>query len=226
MKIKVTTPLVSHSSVIGAFSEAQVEGLTGLSKSQLRRWRRDGFIQPAYDDGGRSAFSHVYSFKDLVNLRVLNALRNVHKVTLSELKKVGRELSHLGEGRWTATTLYVLNRRVVFDEPETMRKREITTKQYVADIPLKVAIQSTHRAVAEMNDRREQAGQITKNRFVAQNMPVFAGTRVSVLSVWQFARAGYSRAQIKREYPDLTDADFDAVVQYVPQDDENGAVAA
>ncbi|HET7715257.1 MAG TPA: DUF433 domain-containing protein, partial [Bauldia sp.] len=184
------------SNVIGAFSEVQVERLTGLSASQLRRWRRDGFIRPSYDDGGRSPFSHVYSFKDLVNLRVLNALRNIHKVTLSELKKVGRALSHLGEDRWTATTLYVLNRRVVFKEPETHRKREITTNQYVADIPLKVAIENARRAIIEFNDRSGDVGRIIRNRFVAQNSPVFAGTRVPVAAVWDFARAGYTREQI------------------------------
>nr|WP_283938336.1 DUF433 domain-containing protein [Sphingomonas brevis] len=203
---------MGSSNVIGAFSEVQVERLTGLSKSQLRRWRRDGFIKPSYDDGGKSAFSHVYSFKDLVNLRVLNALRNSHKVSLSELKKVGRELSHLGEDRWTATTLYVLNRRVVFTEPETDRKREITTKQYVVDIPLKVAIQSARHAVQEFNEEHRKAGQVVRNRYVSQNFLVFAGTRVPVAAVREFADAGYTPEQIISEYPDLTQADVELAV--------------
>lgn len=199
---------MSSSNVIGAFSEVQVESLTGLSKSQLRRWRRDGFIKPSYDDGGKSAFSHVYSFKDLVNLRVLNTLRNTHKVSLSELKKVGRELSHLGEDRWTATTLYVLNRHVVYVEPETARKREITTKQYVVDIPLKVAIAGTKEAVQAFNEEHRKAGQVARNRYVSQNFLVFAGTRVPVLAVKEFAEAGYSAEEIISEYPDLTEADI------------------
>lgn len=210
--------------VIGAFSEAQVERLTGLSKSQLTRWRRDGFIRPAYDDGGRSPFSHVYSFKDLVNLRVLNALRNVHDVSLSELKKVGRALSHLGEDRWTATTLYVLNRRVVFVEPETKRKREITTKQYVVDIPLKLAIQSAHKAVESMNDRAAAGGNIVRNRFVAQNALTFAGTRIPVSAVIDFARAGFSHGEILREYPELTGVDIYAALEHAKNNAE--AVAA
>ena len=203
---------MAEANVIGAFSETQVEKLTGLTKSQLRRWRRDGFIRPAYDDGGRSPFSHVYSFKDLVNLRVLNSLRNVHKVTLAELKKVGRALSHLGDDRWTATTLYVLNRRVVFVEPETRRKREITTQQYVADIPLKVAIESAQRALAEMNERGRKPGEVVQNRFVSQNLPVFAGTRIPTAAVKGLSQAGYPRSRIIGEYPDLTEADLDAVL--------------
>jgi DNA-binding transcriptional MerR regulator len=203
---------MNSSNVIGAFSEVQVESLTGLSKSQLRRWRRDGFIKPSYDDGGKSAFSHVYSFKDLVNLRVLNTLRNTHKVSLSELKKAGRELSHLGDDRWTATTLYVLNRHVVFVEPETNRKREITTKQYVADIPLKVAIQNARQAVQQFNDEHRKAGQAVRNRYVSQNFLVFAGTRIPVAAVREFAEAGYTPEQIIGEYPDLTDADVKMAV--------------
>lgn len=200
--------------VIGAFSEWQVERLTGLGRSQLRRWRRDGFIQPAFDDGGNSTFSHVYSFKDLVNLRVLNSLRNVHKVTLAELKKAGRALSHLGEDRWTATTLYVLNRRVVFVEPETLRKREITTNQYVVDIPLRLAIQSAQRAVGDMNQKNREQGRIVQNRLVAQNLPTFAGTRIAVSSVVDFARAGYTSEQIIHEFPSLGQKDIDAALSY------------
>lgn len=208
---------MSSSDVIGAFSELQVVGLTGLSKSQLRRWRRDGFIKPSYDDGGKSAFSHVYSFKDLVNLRVLNSLRNTHKVSLSELKNVGRELSHLGDDRWTATTLYVLNRHVVFVEPETDRKREITTKQYVVDIPLKVAIQTARQAVQEFNSEHRKAGEVVRNRYVSQNFLVFTGTRVPVSAVREFAEAGYSVEQIINEYPDLTKVDIKVAVDMPPE---------
>jgi uncharacterized protein (DUF433 family) len=201
--------------VIGAFSEAQVQGLTGLGQSQLRRWRRDGFIRPAFDDGGNSPFSHIYSFRDLVNLRVLNALRNVHKVSLSELKKAARALSHLGDDVWTVTTLYVHNRRVVYVEPETRQKQEITTGQYVADIPLAVAITSARDAVDKMNRRaRDQIGKIVQSRYVNRNAPVIAGTRIPAKVIKQFADAGYKPRQIIREYPTLTVADVKAAVAF------------
>jgi uncharacterized protein (DUF433 family) len=201
--------------VIGAFSEDQVQVLSGLSNSQLRRWRRDGFIRPSFDDGGNSPFSHIYSFKDLVNLRVLNALRNVHRVSLSELKKVGRALSHLGDDRWTATTLWVLGRKVVFEEPETHRKREITTKQYVADIPLRVAISSARDALERENRRgRDEIGKVVQHRYVSRNAPVLAGTRIPVRVIKEFADAGYSAQQIIREYPTLTKADVAAAIEF------------
>ena len=206
---------IGSPNVVGAFSEAQVQRLTGLSKSQLLRWRRDGFIRPAFDNGERGAFSHIYSFKDLVNLRVLNSLRNVHRVSLIELKRTARELSHLGDDVWTATTLYVLKRKVVFVEPETRRKREVTGGQYVVDIPLKVAISSARDAVAKLNRRnRAQIGKIVRSRFVSRNAPVLAGTRIPVKVIKDFAEAGYRPRQIIKEYPTLTAADVKAAVAF------------
>lgn len=207
---------MDRSSVIGAFSEAQVESLSGLSKSQLKRWRRDGFIHPSFDADKRyGPFSHVYSFKDLVNLRVLNALRNVHRVSLIELKKTARELAHLGDDKWTAATLYVLKRRVVYVEPQTNQKREVTSGQYVADIPLKVAIADTRDAVARMNRRNGgQVGKVVRSRYVSHNAPVVAGTRIPVRVIKEFAAAGFRPRQIVKEYPTLTVADVKAAVAF------------
>jgi len=166
------------------------------------------------------AFSRVYSFKDLVSLRVLNQLRNVHNVSMPELRKTACEMAHLGDDVWIKTTLYVHRGRVVFQEPETLAKREVTTKQYVADIPLEVAISDTRSAIAAMNQRdRAQLGQITRNRFVQQNKPVIAGTRIPVAAILSFARAGYSNSQIVEQYPGLTLADVEAALDY------EGAVA-
>jgi uncharacterized protein (DUF433 family) len=207
---------MNGSSIVGAFSEEQVQGLSGLSKSQLKRWRRDGFIRPSFDAGeGHGAFSHIYSFKDLVNLRVLNALRNVHRVSLIELKKTARELAHLGDDKWTATTLYVLKRRVVYVEPETKQKREVTSGQYVADIPLRVAIANTRDAVARMNRRNGgQVGKVVRSRYVNRNAPVVAGTRIPVRVIKDFADAGFRPRQIIKEYPTLTVADVKAAVAF------------
>jgi len=202
-------------SVVGAFSEAQVQKLTGLSKSQLSRWRRDGFVRPAYETGGGSPFSNIYSFKDLVNLRVLNALRNVHRVSLIELKRTARALNHLGDDVWSAATLYVLKRRIVYLEPETRQKREVTTGQYVADIPLRVAITSARDAVDRLNRReKDQIGQIVQCRYVSRNAPVIAGTRIPVRVIKEFADAGFKPRDIVREYPTLTAADVKAAVAF------------
>jgi uncharacterized protein (DUF433 family) len=126
-------------------------------------------------------------------------------------------LSHLGDEKWTATTLYVLGRRVVFDDPRTNLRQEVVSGQRVFDIPLRVVISSTRRAVQELNDRSDRIGQVVRARFIAQNEPVIAGTRVSVTAIREFAEDGYSVARIIKEYPVLTEADVAAALTYISE---------
>ena len=75
---------MTNANIIGAFSEEQVGNLTGLSRAQLRGWNRRGFIKPEFKVGEnpRQPFTFIYSFKDLLKLRVLNQLRNVFSVPM------------------------------------------------------------------------------------------------------------------------------------------------
>lgn len=198
--------------VIGAFSEEHAEQLTGISRAQLRRWDRIGFLQPSYalDDRG-APFSRMYSFRDLVALRVLNDLRNNKKVPLQHLRKVAEHLSHLGDAKWTSTTLWVLGRRVVFEDPATKLKTEVVSGQRVLDIPLRVVISDTKRAIQALNRRGgDDLGRVVRSRFVMQNEPVFSGTRVPVAAVRRYLDAGYSAEKVIREFPQLTAADVEA----------------
>ena len=203
--------------IVGAFSEEQAARLSGVSLNQLRRWDADEFFCPSFSDAKGVPFGRIYSFRDIVSLRVLNDLRNKKKISLSHLREVSRELSHLGDEKWTATTLYVLGRRVVFDDPRTNLRQEVVSGQRVFDIPLRVVISSTRRAVQELNDRSDRIGQIVRARFIAQNEPVIAGTRVSVTAIREFAEDGYSVARIIKEYPVLTEADVAAALTYISE---------
>jgi DNA-binding transcriptional MerR regulator len=75
--------------VVSAFTEDQVERLTGVTKRQLRYWDRTGFFAPslAFEDRSQP-FSRLYSFRDVVSLKVLNALRNDGHVPLPQLREV------------------------------------------------------------------------------------------------------------------------------------------
>jgi uncharacterized protein (DUF433 family) len=203
--------------IVGAFSEEQAARLSGVSLNQLRRWDADEFFCPSFSDAKGVPFGRIYSFRDIVSLRVLNDLRNKKKISLSHLREVSRELSHLGDEKWTATTLYVLGRRVVFDDPRTNLRQEVVSGQRVFDIPLRVVISSTRRAVQELNDRSDRIGQVVRARFIAQNEPVIAGTRVSVTAIREFAEDGYSVARIIKEYPVLTEADVAAALAYISE---------
>lgn len=202
--------------VIAAFSEEHTSKLTGITRSQLRYWDRTNFYRPSYaEDNRRVAFSRVYSFMDIVTLRVLNVLKNQFGVSLQHLREVSEKLSHLAEDRWTGTRLWVLKKKVVWQEPGTSLPQEVVSGQYVVPVVLEEVISDTKRDVAMLNKRDDaKYGVIERSRFVNHNAPVIAGTRIPVSAIKSFAEAGYSNAQIIREYPDLTEKDVEAALAH------------
>jgi uncharacterized protein (DUF433 family) len=204
-----------QNNVIAAFNSSQGELLTGISKRQLRSWARDGFYVPSLTAGGAEAPATHYNFRDLLCLKVLSALRNEAKISLSELKATKDKLWRLDDEMWLKTTLYVLENRVVFDSPETDEKEEVATQQGVLQIPLKEVSSKMQDLVRAMRQRRrDSSGKITRTRNVVQNQPVLAGTRIPVRAVQSFAKAGYSVDQIIQQYPSLTEEDVRAALHY------------
>lgn len=202
--------------IVSAFTEEHVERLTGVSQRQLRYWDRTGFFVPslAYEDR-RSPYSRIYSFRDVVSLKILNALRNDANVSLPHLREVKEKLAHLGDHLWATTTLYVLNRRVIFDSPDMDRKEEVVSGQVMLQIPLKVVSGGMEEAVKSLWKREDTAvGKIEQRKNIAHNQHVIAGTRIPVRAVRAFHDAGYSIEQIRKEYPTLTAQDIKAALAF------------
>jgi uncharacterized protein (DUF433 family) len=130
---------------------------------------------------------------------------------LEHLQKVSQELATFGDKKWTATTLYVLGKRIVFTDPRTNLRTEVVSGQRVLDIPLQVVIEDTRRAISSLNDRNGvESGKIVHGKFTLQNEPVFEGTRIPVATVKRYLAASYSPQAILDEFPGLTLADIDA----------------
>lgn len=210
------SPCAAVPVIVSAFSEDQVQRLTGISKRQLRYWDRTGFFTPSLaEENRRIAFSRIYSFADVVSLRVLNVLRNQYGVSLQHLRKAAKELPQMSEEKWGSTELFVLNRRVVFVEPETAQYREIVNKQYVIGIPLRVIVSDTKRDIETMRERKgDIEGAIVRSRNVCHNAWVIAGTRIRVESIKEFAKEGYTVQQIQEEYPALTEIDIETALRH------------
>ncbi len=208
--------MLNEGTVIAAFSEDDVERLTGISKGQLRYWDRTEFFTPSLaDENRRWPNSRVYSFRDVVCLKILNAIRNEARVSLPHLRGVRKKLMRLGDDMWAKTTLYVLNRKVVFYNPETSRKEEVVTGQGVLQIPLSAVTGDMERAVCSLRNRDAGTiGRIDRSRGVASSQPVVAGTRISVRAIKAFSEAGYSIDQIRAQYPVLTDEDIRAALAH------------
>lgn len=203
-------------SVIAAFTDEQTEKLTGISRRQLRYWDRTQFFVPSLIFGDfKTPFGRLYSFRDLVSLKVVNALRNEAKVPLSHLRDVKERLAHLGEDLWAKTTLYVLNRKVIFHHPDNDAREEVVPGQAILEIPLLVVSGNMQEAVTALRERDVSlTGKLERHKNVAHNAMVIAGTRIPVRSIKSFASAGYSVSDIKAEYPTLTDRDIDAALAY------------
>jgi uncharacterized protein (DUF433 family) len=213
---RAATPALDISNVVAAFSEEQIERMTGLTKSRLRYWARTDFFKPSFvEDDARLAFSRFYSFKDVVALRTLEMLRVQNNVPLQHLRKVAAKLSHLKDDLWTKTTLFVVNKEVVFVNPETNQLEGVLSGQYLLGIPLKKIMDDTSAEIVSISQRRKDTvGQIVRNRAIARNAWVVSGTRIPVGSIQRLHEDGYSEEQIVAEYPDLTPEDIRAALSH------------
>jgi uncharacterized protein (DUF433 family) len=202
--------------IISAFSEEDVERLTRISKRQLRYWDSTGFFRPSLgEENRRLAHSRIYTFRDIVCLKILNTIRNESRVPLQHLREVREKLLHLGDDMWAEITLYILGRRVVFHNPETDRNEDAVSGQGVLQIPLRVVSGDMQQAVQALRERDATTiGHIAQHRGTANNQPVVAGTRIPVKSIKAFSDAGYSVDQIREQYPSLTADDVRAALAY------------
>ena len=206
---------IQPSPVIATFTVEQASRLTKVSERQLRAWEKDGFFIPSISSGkSKNLLVRLYSFRDLVCLRIINQLRNEAKVPLSNLREAKDKLSKFGDDMWATTTLYVLGRRVVFDNPETGRREDAANGQGVFQIPLRVASGNMEEDVKAMRKREADAlGKIDTKPFGAKK-PVIAGTRIPVQTIKEFADAGYTVTQIIEQYPSLTESDVRAAINF------------
>jgi DNA-binding transcriptional MerR regulator len=202
--------------VITAFTEGQVVRLTGVSQRQLRYWATDKFFVPSIKmEDEELAELRLYSFHDLLCLKIISSIRNESKVSFPELRKAKERLSHLGKDTWAKTTLYVHRKKIVFDNPATGQKEEASTGQGVLEIPLQVVSGRMAEAVRAMRQRGgETLGKIDHKRGPAKKQPVIAGTRIPVQNIKAFHKAGYSIEDIQKQDPSLNREDIEAAINF------------
>ena len=203
--------------VIAAFTEEQAARLSRLSLRQLRYWDRTGFFKPEISDAedGRSR-TRIYSFRNILGLRVLGALRRDFGVSLQHLRKVAAKLEDMDQSLWSNLTLYVRAREVCTANGEGGFTSIVTGEDTLPDLPLPRVAQQIEAEIAEMKRRpAASVGKFERRRDVARNSEVFAGTRIPVDTVREFIEAGYSDEDILSEYPTLTIDDVRAARRHL-----------
>ncbi|HXM72295.1 MAG TPA: DUF433 domain-containing protein [Candidatus Dormibacteraeota bacterium] len=202
---------MSDASLVSLYSPDQVRRLTGLSARQLSYWDKTGFFQPALpnDDGER--FGRVYSFQDLVGLRVIALMRQ--RVPLQELRRVGAWLDEHRDS-WAGRQFWIRGRRVYWDDDIGQRVGTRQPQQVEMRIEMDAVSQDMRAAIAAFRKRDPaQVGQLERRRYTVGNDQVIAGTRIPTRAIWQMHRAGYSRKAIRTEFPRLTDRDIAAALE-------------
>lgn len=207
--------------LLAAFSVEHAARVTGLTKSRLTRWDKEGFFSPEYlDENDRgNPYARVYSFTDLVGLRTLAILVDDYKISLKELRQTYPELARQVKHPWSEKELSVWKKKVVWKDSDNVprdRHGQLVGKH----IELRtIASEVAQKAEALRNRNKALHGTTERRRHIAHNAEVVAGTRIPVKAVHSFIDAGYNDDQIMDEYPSLTKAD----VQFIRSNHKRAA---
>jgi uncharacterized protein (DUF433 family) len=203
---------MADQTVIAAYSEDQAARLTDISVGQLRYWDRTDFFHPefAYEER-RAAFSRIYSYLDLVSLKVIARLRN--ETSLQQLRQVKEKLAEIGPDLWRGVELWVQNKKVAYVRPETGEPEEVVSGQRLLKLPLREITDDLDEELRTITARdKGTVGTIDRSRRVMRNRRVVAGTRIPIDAIRSFHEAGYGIADIIAEYPSLTPLDVEAAL--------------
>jgi len=211
----VDSVMAKSGNVLQAFTDEQVVRLTGLTKGQLRAWDRKEFFAPQYGHEDRGVpYSRIYSFRDVVGLRMIYKLTKEHDVSVQQLKKAAAGLASRGYSHWADTKIYVLKGEIHFQRPGDEHAESLKDGQ-LAMVPVIDVIQDVEARVRDLNTRgKDKRGKIEQHKFVARNAPVVAGTRIPTAAIRRFREDGYTIAQIVKQYPSLTPADVKAAISF------------
>lgn len=198
--------------VLEAYSIDHAVRVTKLSKTRLMRWDRLGFFSPEYlDDEDRgNPYSRIYSYEDLVGLRMLRCLMKDYHVPVSEIKAAYASMTAQWTKPWSEIEIGVLKRKIVTDiqgQPRNITDGQLALKC----VPLPSIADEVRRETDKLRNREKaDQGKFEHHKFVARNAVVFKGTRIPVSIVGEFIDAGYSDEAIVAEYPTLTLKDVQA----------------
>ncbi|MEO6152847.1 MAG: DUF433 domain-containing protein [Croceibacterium sp.] len=186
--------------------------MTKLTRTRLIRWDRLGFFSPEYldDDDRGNPYSRIYSYEDLVGLRMLRSLMVDYHVPVSEIKAAYPAMTAQWTKPWSKIEIGVLKRKIVTDiggQPRNITDGQLALKC----VPLPSIAEAVRREAEKLRKRKKaDEGKFENHKFVVRNATVFKGTRIPVSIVADFIEAGYSDKGIVAEYPSLTIKDVQA----------------
>jgi uncharacterized protein (DUF433 family) len=206
---------VSDRLVDRAWTTEQVLRITGVSKRRLGYWLDKQIISADVDEARGRGRVRLWSFANLVEVRVVMWLRD--RVSL---QLIGRIVLHLRK-RGIDQPLSEL-RFAVVDTGRPRLPTDVVVQQsdgswetaiegqVVMEVVLPLERFADELRVASERDRarRRQPGRVERRRGRLGSVEVLAGTRVPVTAIQRLDAAGWSAARIVENYPGLTERDI------------------
>lgn len=195
-----------------AFTTHEAQRLTGLTPRRLQYWDETGFITPSVAARQGRGSPRLYSFRDLVQLRIAAQLRD--RLSLQALRRLKAALdvdAPFAEVRFAVTTGGETVYLVQAGAPEAARAPGQIVETF--QVPLEEIRADLLRRVADLR-ARHRVGEIVRTRGVLGNQPVIAGTRITPQAIVGMLDNGWDRPRILDEFPDLVAADIDAAVAW------------
>jgi len=182
-----------------------------LSQRQVDYWAKTDLV-PASIDSAVSAHRRVrlYGFLDLLALSVAAELKR-RGVSLQHIRQIVRHLKARGyDHPLTQLTYATIDNQVYFQRADGTWEGSLRPDQIV--LPEVLNLRPIRDRITEAVHRdRTQAGQTERRRGTLGSKPVLAGTRIPVDAVRRYLLAGRSSADVLEAYPDLVEADIEAV---------------
>jgi uncharacterized protein (DUF433 family) len=193
-----------------AFTTHESERLTGLTPRRLQYWDETGFITPSVAARRGRGSPRLYSFQDLVQLRIAAQLRD--RLSLQALRRLKAALdvdAPFAEVRFAVTTGGETVYLVKEGAPEAARTPGQIVETF--QVPLEEIRADLRRRVADLRSR-DRVGEIVRTRGVLGSQPTIVGTRITPQAIVDMLDNGWDRARIMDEFPDLVPADVDAAI--------------
>lgn len=206
----------SISRIRQAFSEDQAARLANISLGQIRYWDKSEFFAPsiAYENR-RTSYSRIYSFDDVVGLKVLGELRNTYGVSLQHLRRVRDRLSS-DQSIWANEIVYVKDKQVYFRNELGNFKNGETGEDTLPNIPIRRVMADVEEEANQLRFRKPAGvGKIVKRTSIAKKNEVFEGTRIPVTVVEEYLSEGYEIDDVLKDYPTLKRRDIDAAIEFL-----------
>jgi uncharacterized protein (DUF433 family) len=195
---------------IMAFTMDVAARLTGLSQWQLRRLDVDGIFQPSLaQENRRRPYSRIYTFADLVSLRVVATLGK-RGISQPHIRRAANLLKVIPGATWEGTKFFIVGKRLYLSYEDLTVATEPYGQQAMPEVlDLAVIRNDMRRRVDRLKERtQKQAGAVVVDRFIQGGDPVFAGTRIRVATIQSLLRSGAGEEPILHEYPRLVAADI------------------